>query len=99
MRKIICILLAAMTAQIALAADTDDAIGLVEKYWEARNSKDYATQFDLMSEKGTLGANSNGTFFQDAERGTVEEMEEDLSNIANSLIGKHVTHRQRHRSH
>jgi hypothetical protein len=75
-----------VAAQSVMAAETDDVIGLVEKYWEARNGKDYATQYSLASEQGTLSANSNGTFFLANERGTVEELAEDLSNIASSEV-------------
>lgn len=75
-----------VAAQSLAAAETDDVIGLVEKYWEARNGKDYPTQHALMSEQGTLSANSNGTFFQSGERDTVEELAEDLSNIASSEV-------------
>ena len=70
----------------ANAGDTDDVIALVKKHWEARNANDYQTQFDLASKNGTLGANSNGTFFNQEDSGTVEDLMEDLSNIKKSNV-------------
>ena len=86
MKKILIAAMLAATAPAAWAAPTDDAIALVEKYWEARNDKDYETQHGLMSRMGVMGANSNGTFFVDAEPQSVEEMEEDLGNIETSDV-------------
>ena len=68
------------------AADTDDVIALVKKNWEARNANDYQTQYDLISAQGALNANSNGTFFSQSEKGTLEELEEDLSNYKESNV-------------
>jgi hypothetical protein len=75
-----------LAASSAFAAPADDAIALVEQYWEARNDADYEAQYRMMSAEGTLGANSNGTFFTNDERGTLEELEEDMSNIASSEV-------------
>ena len=35
----------------------------------------------MTSKAGSLSANSNGTFFQESEKGTLEKLTEDLSNI------------------
>ena len=51
------------------------AMDAVEKYWEARNNQDFAVQADLSSEKGTLSANSDGSFFQSAPKISAEELE------------------------
>lgn len=86
MIRIIALVTLAMFSIAANADDTDDVIALVRKHWEARNANDYQTQYDLVSERGTLSANSNGTFFYQDEKGTVEDVEEDLSNIKNSNV-------------
>jgi len=70
----------------ANAADTDDVIALVEKHWDARNAMDYQAQFDLSSERGSLNANSNGTFFTENEKSTLEEFKKNLANIAKSSV-------------
>jgi len=70
----------------ANAGDTDDVIALVKKHWDARNANDYQTQYDLASERGTLGANSNGTFFTQDDKGTVEEVRENLSLMKKSSV-------------
>ena len=86
MTRIISLVLLAIFSMSANADDTDDVIGLIEKLWEARNANDYATQHDLISEHGTLSANSNGTFFNTAEKGTVDDLKEALSNFTSSNV-------------
>ena len=76
----------ALSVQTAFAGNAEDVLALVEKHWEARNSNDYQTQYDVASNAGTLSANSNGTFFQTSEKGTLEELTEDLSNIKKSNV-------------
>ncbi len=86
MKKLLTAALLAALTPAAWAAPTDDAIALVKKYWEARNDKDYETQYAMASKEGVHGANSAGTFFMPAESQTLEEVEEDLSNIETSDV-------------
>jgi len=75
-----------MYAVAAYAADTDDVIALVEKHWEARNAMDYQAQHDMTSRHGSLNANSNGTFFTESDKGTVEDLKEGLAGISKSDV-------------
>ena len=86
MKKIIAAVLLSLFAVTAYAGDTDDVIAQVEKLWEARNAMDYETQWNLVSKDGAFGANSNGTFFNYAEKGTVDDVKEGLSGIEKSAI-------------
>jgi ketosteroid isomerase-like protein len=82
----IVLLVFALSVQTAFAGNAEDVLALVEKHWDARNSNDYQTQYDVASDAGTLSANSNGTFFQASEKGTLEELTENLSNIKKSNV-------------
>ena len=86
MKKIISTVLLSLFAITAYAGDTDDVIAQVEKLWEARNAMDYETQWNLVSKDGAFGANSNGTFFNYAEKGTVDDVKQGLSGIEKSNI-------------
>lgn len=86
MIRIIVLITLAMFSFVANAADTDDVIALVQKHWEARNANDYQTQYDLLSKDGSLGANSNGTFFSQDDKGTLEDLKEDLKNNKSSNV-------------
>ena len=55
-----------------------EAVDVIEKYWEARNNQDFKTQADLASAKGTLNANSDGSFFRSSPKASAEELEEQL---------------------
>ena len=55
-------LVMASTGVFAQSNAEKAALDVVEKYWQARNEKDFATQVDLTSDKGTLDANSDGSF-------------------------------------
>ena len=55
-----------------------EALDVIEKYWEARNNQDFKTQADLASAKGTLNANSDGSFFRTSPKASAEELEEQL---------------------
>ena len=54
------------------------ALDVVQKYWQARNEQDFGTQTDLTSDKGTLDANSDGSFFRTSPKVTAEELERQL---------------------
>ena len=86
MKKLISTVLLSLFAITAYAGDTDDVIAQVEKLWEARNAMDYETQWNLVSKDGAFGANSNGTFFNYAEKGTVDNVKEGLAGIEKSNI-------------
>lgn len=86
MNRIITAVLLSLVAFTASAGDTDDVIAHVEKLWEARNAMDYETQWDLVSKDGAFGANSNGTFFSYAEKGTVDDVKEGLAGVKVSSI-------------
>jgi hypothetical protein len=86
MIKRIALIIFALSVQTAFAGSSEDVLGLVEKQWEARNSNDYQTQYNLTSKAGSLAANSNGTFFSESEKGTLEKLTEDLSNIKKSNV-------------
>ena len=59
------------------------ALDVVQKYWQARNEQDFGTQTDLTSDKGTLDANSDGSFFRTSPKVTAEELERrKLPNLA-----------------
>ena len=86
MKKTITAVLLSLFAVTAYAGDTDDVVAQIEKLWEARNAMDYETQWDLVSKDGAFGANSNGTFFNYAEKGTVDDVKEGLAGIVKSSI-------------
>ncbi len=60
----------------AQSAAEKEALDVIEKYWQARNDQDYRTQADLGSEKGTLDANSDGSFFRTSSKVSAEELAE-----------------------
>ncbi len=60
----------------AQSAAEKEALDVIEKYWQARNDQDYKTQADLGSEKGTLDANSDGSFFRTSPKVSAEELAE-----------------------
>ncbi len=60
----------------AQSAAEKEALDVIEKYWQARNDQDYKTQADLGSEKGTLDANSDGSFFRTSSKVSAEELAE-----------------------
>jgi len=63
----------------AQSAAEKEAIGTIEKYWQARNDQDFKTQANLGSEKGTLDANSDGSFFRTSARASAKDLEEQLT--------------------
>jgi hypothetical protein len=69
----------AATAAVAQSNAEKAALDVVEKYWQARNDRDFETQVDLTSEKGTLDANSDGSFFRTSPKASVEELEEQMA--------------------
>ena len=62
----------------AQSAAEKEALEVIEKYWEARNNQDFTTQADLASAKGTLNANSDGSFFRASPKASAEELAEQL---------------------
>ena len=52
------------------------ALDTIDTYWKARNAQDFATQVALASDKGTLDANSDGSFFRTSPRVSAEELAE-----------------------
>ena len=62
------------------------AVDAVEKYWQARNDQDFATQADLASEKGTLSANSDGSFFRTSPKISAEELEDVLTGSQSTIV-------------
>ena len=69
-------LLAVSAGAYAQSSAEKAAQDVVEKYWQARNDKDLQTQVNLTSDKGTLDANSDGSFFRTSPKPSVEELEE-----------------------
>ena len=63
----------------AQSAAEKEAVAAVEKYWQARNDQDFETQNDLTSSKGTLDANSDGSFFRTSPKVSAEELAEVLA--------------------
>ena len=55
-----------------------EALDVIEQYWEARNNQDFKSQADLASAKGTLDANSDGSFFRTSPKASAEELAEQL---------------------
>lgn len=52
-----------------------EAVDVIEQYWQARNERDFAAQVALISDKGTLDANSDGSFFRSSPKVSAEELE------------------------
>ncbi len=76
--QIVCILSVVLLSAGAYAqnAAEKEAIAAVQKYWQARNDRDFATQAGLISANGTLEANSDGSFFRKSPKMTAEKLEE-----------------------
>ena len=56
-----------------------DVLQLVQQHWDARNDNDYKTQRDLMTDGVHFNANSNGQFFYDEEKPSLDDLAENLS--------------------
>lgn len=67
------------TGAYAQSAVETEAVAVIEKYWQARNDRDFATQAALTSDKGTLDANSDGSFFRSGPKATAEQLEVQLA--------------------
>lgn len=63
-----------------------EALDVIEKYWQARNSQDYKTQADLASEKGTLDANSDGSFFRSSPKVSADELAKQLAGSQSTRV-------------
>ncbi len=79
--RIVCasVLVLLSTGAYAQSAAEKEALDVIEKYWQARNDQDYKTQTDLTSSKGTLDANSDGSFFRTSPKVSAEELAELLT--------------------
>ena len=64
------------TGVYAESAAEKEALDVIEKYWQARNDQDFKTQTDLTSSKGTLDANSDGSFFRSSPNVSAERLAE-----------------------
>jgi hypothetical protein len=64
------------TGAYAQSVAEKEALDVIEKYWQARNDQDFKTQTDLTSSKGTLDANSDGSFFRLSPKVNAEELAE-----------------------
>jgi hypothetical protein len=62
----------------AQSAAEKEAVEVIEEYWQARNDRDFATQVALISDNGTLNANSDGSFFRTSPKVSAEELEEQM---------------------
>ena len=84
--QLVCVsfLILLSTGVYAQTAAEKEAIAAIEKYWQARNDQDFKTQAALASEKGTLNANSDGSFFRTSPKLSEEE-------LAEQLIGSQTT--------
>lgn len=76
--QVVCLSFLVMLSAGAFAQSSAEksALDVVQKYWKARNDQDFTTQVDLTSEKGTLDANSDGSFFRTSPKVSAEELEE-----------------------
>ena len=79
--QIICIsfLVLFSTGAYAQSAAEKEAVDVIEKYWQARNDQDFKTQVAVISDKGTLDANSDGSFFRTSPAVSAEQLEELLA--------------------
>ncbi len=78
--QILCVVSVALLSAGAYAqnAAEKEAIAAVQKYWQARNDRDFATQVSLISDKGTLEANSDGSFFRKSPKVNAQQLETQL---------------------
>jgi hypothetical protein len=76
--QILCasVLVLLSTGAYAQSAAEKEALDVIERYWQARNDQDFNTQADLTSSKGTLDANSDGSFFRLSPSVSAEELAE-----------------------
>ena len=75
--QVVCLSFLVMLSAGAYAQNSAEkaALDVGQKYWQARNDQDFKAQVDLTSEKGTLDANSDGSFFRTSPRVSAEELE------------------------
>jgi len=62
----------------AQSAAEKEALDVIEKYWQARNDQEFKTQVALVSDNGTLDANSDGSFFRTSPKVSAEKLAEQL---------------------
>ncbi len=78
--QIMCVLSLVLlsTGAYAQSKAEKEALDAVQKYWQARNDRDFDTQASLISDKGTLEANSDGSFFRQSPKVSAEKLEEQI---------------------
>ena len=72
------------TGVYAQSSAEKQAVDAIEKYWQARNEQDFQTQVNLISDKGTLNANSDGSFFQTSPKVDAKQLEEQTAGASQS---------------
>jgi len=79
--QIVCVsfLVLFSTGAYAQSAAEKEAVEVIEKYWQARNDQDFKTQVAVTSDKGTLDANSDGSFFRISPKVSAERLAEQLA--------------------
>lgn len=79
--QIVCasFLMSLSAGAYAQSSAETEAVDAVKIYWQARNDQDFKTQTDLTSAKGTLDANSDGSFFRTSPKASAKELEEQLA--------------------
>ena len=80
MRIIIQLVIASLPVFLSAAAYAQTtaeqaALNVIEAYWEARNARDFEKQVALTSDRGTLDANSDGSFFRSSPKVSAKELE------------------------
>lgn len=70
----VSLLMVFSTGAYAQSAAEKAALETIDKYWQARNAQDFETQVALSSDKGTLDANSDGSFFRTSPKVSAEEL-------------------------
>jgi hypothetical protein len=91
MRSIIQVVCAASlilfsVGAFAQSAAEKEAVDVIEKYWQARHERDFATQIALVSDKGTLDANSDGTFFRKSPKVSPEQLEAQMPGSSSTTV-------------
>jgi len=75
--KLVCASLLVLFSAGAYAQTTAEqaAVFVIEAYWQARNDQDFEKQVALTSDRGTLNANSDGSFFRSGPKVSAAELE------------------------
>ena len=75
--QLVCASLLVLFSAGAYAQTTAEqaAVNVIEAYWQARNDQDFEKQVALTSDRGTLNANSDGSFFRSGPKVSATELE------------------------